>query len=129
MDLNTLRNRIKLYVKKIYKEKYESKEDPSGYNKLSKFEELQKILTSLLTDDFNFFLKGIDWVAPRPTTFRIRLKNGADFYLIYNENTWVAQIEGKKYYLLGVDEEEKAVNSISKLLRYKYTEQEEKGES
>ena len=41
-------------------------------------------------------MSSIDWVSPRPTTFRINLKNDSNFYLIYNKRGWVAQVEGKK---------------------------------
>ena len=34
-----------------------------------------KVIIDLLTADFDPFLASIDWVAPRPTTFRINLKN------------------------------------------------------
>ena len=72
----------------------------------------------LLTKDFDFFLSTIDWVAPRPTTFRINLKNDQNFYLIYGERSWIAQIEGKKYYLKNLPEEEKAAKTIANILRY-----------
>ena len=75
-------------------------------------------LISLLTADFDPFLSSIDWVAPRPTTFRINLKNDEEFYLIWMRRSWIAQIQGKKYYLLNLPEEEKAAEAISRLLRY-----------
>jgi hypothetical protein len=63
-------------------------------------------------------LSTIDWVSPKPTTFRINLKNDQNFYLIYGTRSWIAQIEGKKYYLKNLDEEEKATKAISEILRY-----------
>ena len=60
----------------------------------------------------------IDWVAPRPTTFRINLKNDFNFYLIFTKNSWIAQVEGKKYYLLNLPEEERAIDAIARVLRY-----------
>ena len=32
--------------------------------------------------------------------------------------SWIAQIEGKKYYLLNLPEEERAVEAIARMLRY-----------
>ena len=32
--------------------------------------------------------------------------------------SWIAQIEGKKYYLLNLPEEERAVEAIARILRY-----------
>ena len=60
----------------------------------------------------------IDWVAPKPTTFRINLKNDFNFYLIFTQKSWIAQVEGKKYYLLNLPEEERAIEAIARILRY-----------
>jgi hypothetical protein len=46
------------------------------------------------------------------------LKNGEEFYLIYNKRSWIAQVEGKKYYLLNLPEEERAAEAIARILRY-----------
>jgi hypothetical protein len=32
--------------------------------------------------------------------------------------SWIAQVEGKKYYLLNLPEEERAVEAIARILRY-----------
>ena len=88
------------------------------YDELTKFPELKEIIISLLTADFDPFLSSIDWVAPRPTTFRINLRNDQNFYLIWMGRSWIAQIEGKKYYLLNLPEEERAVEAIARILRY-----------
>ena len=88
------------------------------YDELTKFPELKEILIDLLTDEFDKFLSSIDWVAPRPTTFRINLKNNQEFYLMFGKRSWIAQIEGKKYYLLNLPEEERAAEAISRILRY-----------
>jgi hypothetical protein len=34
------------------------------------------------------------------------------------ERSWVAQIEGKKYYLLNLSEEERAIEALARILRY-----------
>ena len=60
----------------------------------------------------------IQWVAPKPMTFRIVLTNGEMFYLISTPKSWIAQVEGKKYYLLNIGEEESACQSISRMLYY-----------
>jgi hypothetical protein len=36
------------------------------------------------------------------------------FYFIYTERSWIAQVEGKKYYLLNLNEEEQASESIAR---------------
>jgi hypothetical protein len=85
---------------------------------LGKFPELKKVIVDLLTNQYEIFLTDIQWVAPRPTTFRIVLGNGENFYLIYTERSWIAKVEGKKYYLLNLSEEEAAAESIARILSY-----------
>ena len=85
---------------------------------LGKFPELKKVIVDLLTNQYEIFLTDIQWVAPRPTTFRIVLGNGENFYLIYTERSWIAKVEGKKYYLLNLSEEESAAESIARILSY-----------
>jgi hypothetical protein len=85
---------------------------------LGKFPELKKVITDLLTQQYEVFMTDIQWVAPRPTTFRIVLGNGENFYLMYTERSWIAKVEGKKYYLLNLSEEEAAAESIARILSY-----------
>ena len=87
------------------------------YDELTKFPELKKAIVDLLTPDFDYFLASIDWVAPKPTTFRINLKNGTSFYLIFSPRSWIAQIEGKKYYLLNLNEEGKRQGKLESIPR------------
>jgi len=118
MDPNQLKNRIRVLAKQVYSNRNITSQEAVQYDELTKFPELKEILIDLLTEDFDFFLSTIDWVAPRPTTFRINLKNDQSFYLMYGERSWIAQIEGKKYYLKNLPEEEKAAKAISSILRY-----------
>ena len=113
-----LRNRIKTIIPTVYKAQQKSNTAAIEYDELIKFPELKAVIIDLLTLDFDSFLSSIDWVAPRPTTFRINLKNEQDFYLIYNRRSWIAQVEGKKYYLLNLPEEERAAEAIARILRY-----------
>tara|TARA_R100000988_G_C4000078_1_gene168439 strand:- start:1693 stop:2169 length:477 start_codon:yes stop_codon:yes gene_type:complete len=88
------------------------------FDELTKFPELKEVILNLLTSDFDSFIASIDWVAPRPTTFRINLQNDEEFYLIWMRRSWIAQIEGKKYYLLNLPEEQRAAEAIARILRY-----------
>ena len=110
--------RIKKLAPQVAQSVQQVEREAVAYDELTKFPELKKILVDLLTDEFNHFLASIDWVAPRPTTFRINLKNGQEFYLTYGKRSWIAQVEGKKYYLLNLPEEERAAEAISRILRY-----------
>jgi hypothetical protein len=118
MTRDQLINRIKGLAKQVYSATTITPEEAVEYDELTKFPELKKILVDLLTLEYDNFLESIDWVSPRPTTFRINLQNGQNFYLIYGKRSWIAQVEGKKYYLLNLPEEERAAMSIANILRY-----------
>jgi hypothetical protein len=46
------------------------------------------------------------------------LANGESFFLHYTPRSWVATIEGKKYYLASIGEEEQAVQTLARILSY-----------
>jgi hypothetical protein len=118
MTAAELREKIRSLVPQIYQNRQKAENAAVEYDELTKFPELKAVIIDLLTSDFDSFLSSIDWVAPRPTTFRINLKNNQDFYLIWNAKSWVAQVEGKKYYLLNLPEEQRAAEAIARTLRY-----------
>ena len=123
-------------IKKLAKQAYAEKSDPladpkdiakelSPFPVINQFPPLQKVMDDLFDFQFEPFIKDIDWVAPRPTTFRIKLVNGADFYLVYNgkdvgKGLFVAQVAGKKYFLESLPEQQQASEAIARLLRYDY---------
>jgi hypothetical protein len=92
--------------------------DSTRFPVLNKFPTLYDTLVKLLTVQFDLFLKDIEWVAPRPTTFRIILGNDQVFYLIYTDRTWIGKVEGKRYYLLNLSEEQNCIESIARILSY-----------
>jgi len=113
-----LREKIRLLVPTVVGNKKQAEAAAVEYDELTKFPELKAVIVDLLTHEFDNFVASIDWVAPKPTTFRINLKNDQDFYLIYSRTSWIAQVEGKKYYLLNLPEEERATEAIARILRY-----------
>ena len=118
MNKADFKERIRLLVKQVYSNTKEAEAAAVEYDELTKFPELKAVIVDLLTHEFDSFLASIDWVAPRPTTFRINLRNDENFYLIWMQRSWVAQVEGKKYYLLNLPEEENCVQHIARVLRY-----------
>ena len=118
MTAAELREKVRLLVPTLVGNKKQAEAAAVEYDELTKFPELKRIIVDLLTHEFNNFVASIDWVAPKPTTFRINLKNGFNFYLIFTRTSWIAQIEGKKYYLLNLPEEERAIDAIARILRY-----------
>jgi len=67
--------RIKQLVPDVVQQREKAETTAVEYDELTKFPELKDIIIDLLTHDFDKFMSSIDWVAPRPTTFRINLKN------------------------------------------------------
>jgi hypothetical protein len=125
--------KIKKLAKKAYAEKSDPLADPKDIAKelspfpvINQFPPLQKIMDNLFDFQFEPFVEDVDWVAPRPTTFRIKLVNGADFYLIYQgkngeeKGLFIAQVAGKKYFLESLPEQQQASEAIARLLRYNY---------
>ena len=45
---------------------------------------------------------------------------------MHTDRSWVAKVEGKKYYLLNLPEEEKAAEAISRILSYAWDSEPEK---
>ena len=129
MTKNEFKDKIKALVKQLYTKTEKSPkidlDSPSAvsldsvrFPVLVKFPTLNDIIVKLLTDQFELFLKDIEWVAPRPTTFRIILANDQVFYLIFTDRTWIGKVEGKKYYLLNLSEEQNCIESIARILAY-----------
>jgi hypothetical protein len=125
MTKDELKEKIKVLVKQVYTPNQidldrdgEVSLDAPKFPVLVKFPKLKDIIVDLLTDQYEIFMKNIEWVAPRPTTFRIVLGNDENFLLTYTERSWIAQIEGKNYYLLNLGEEEQATQAIARMLAY-----------
>ena len=125
MTKDELKEKIKTLVKQVYKPETLSIDtsaeislDAPKFPVLQKFPKLKDIIVDLLTDQYEIFVSDIQWVAPKPTTFRLVLGNGELFYLIYTPRTWIAKIEGKKYYLLNISEGESATEALSRVLSY-----------
>lgn len=82
---------------------------------LQKFPTLKATLIKLMTRDFNEFVDTIDWVSPKPTTFRINLVNGQDFTMKWSGKNFQAKIQGKKYFLGQLDEFQQALDKLALL--------------
>ena len=128
MTKSELRDRIKGLVQQVYQPKpididsgKEVSIETEKFPLLLQLPALKKVLVDLLTDKFEIFVTDIQWVAPKPSTFRIMLANGENFMLIWMQRSWVAKVEGKRYYLLNLNEEENATEAISRILSYGMT--------
>ena len=73
MTAAELREKIRSLALQVVGERSKADDAAEAYDELTKFPELKDIIVALLTHEFDSFLEGIDWVAPRPSTFRIKL--------------------------------------------------------
>ena len=85
---------------------------------LYKFPQLKKTTTQLFGNQYNDFIESIEWIVPRPTTFKLNLKNGEHIFLKWEGKSFQAQIQGKRYMLELVGEFEQALDRLSELLKY-----------
>ena len=84
---------------------------------LGKFPTLKAALIKLQTEDFKEFVNSIDWISPRPTSFRINLKNGQDYILKWTGTGFEAQIMGKRYYIDKIDDYQQALDKLAILYK------------
>ena len=84
---------------------------------LGKFPTVKAAIIKLQTEDFKEFVESIDWISPRPTSFRINLKNGQDYILKWTGKTFEAQIMGKRYLLSNIAEYQQALDKLAILYK------------
>ena len=120
-------SKIKDLAKTIYAEKSNPLADAeeiedivSKFPVIDQFPPLKDIMDDLFDFQYEPFVEDIQWVAPRPTTFRVKLVNGAG--KDEDNALFVAQVAGKKYFLESLPEEQQAAEAIARLLRYKYAD-------
>ena len=118
MTVEELKDKIRTIIRKQQILPTASSTEDIEYDEISRFPELKQTIVDLLSTEYNMFLSSIDWVSPKPTTFRINLKNDQNFYLIFGNRSWIAEIEGKSYYLANLPESGRASEAISRVLRY-----------
>ena len=83
---------------------------------LGKFPTVKKALVKLMTHEFDEFVEDVKWVAPKPSTFTVVLKNGQTFNLKWEGKDFDANIEGKGYYLGTVTSYQQALDAINRVL-------------
>lgn len=84
---------------------------------LGKFPTVKAAIIKLQTEQFKEFVESIDWISPRPSSFRINLKNGQDYILKWNGKTFEAQILGKRYLLSNIAEYQQALDKLAILYK------------
>lgn len=113
------RKRIIDIVRKIIDELKNGTKDlsqSSSYEeKLTKFPQISEVLIKLMSNDYKNFITDIEWVSPRPSTFRITLKNKNNFLLIWNDGEFIVEISGLRYDLRSLSSEQRAIKSLNTL--------------
>lgn len=84
---------------------------------LGKFPTLRAAIIKLQTEDFKEFVDSIDWISPRPTSFRVNLKNGQEYILKWTGKSFEAQILGKRYLLSNIAEYQQALDKLAILYK------------
>lgn len=83
---------------------------------LLKYPSLKEVILNMFTKIYNDYIKELYVVAPKPTTFKVLLRNGQQFFLTYTPKTYIAQISGKKYYLANREDFERSLQALVALL-------------
>ena len=84
---------------------------------LAKFPTLKAAIVKLQTEDFKEFVDSIDWISPRPTEFRVNLKNGQDYIMKWTGTGFEAQIMGKRYYIDKINDYQQALDKLAILYK------------
>lgn len=84
---------------------------------LGKFPTLKKQLVQLLTNEYDEFVEDVKWTVPKPSTFKVVLKNGQSFDLKWTGKGFEATVEGKGYFLNNVAEYQQAVDALGRIMQ------------
>jgi hypothetical protein len=113
-----IRGRVRQILGKTQTAVYQGDPNSPMNIMIERFPELKQTLVKLLSDQFRLFVEDIQWVAPKPTTFKVILPNKQYFNLIWNTEDFIAKVSGMKYDMLTLQERERAIKAISELVQY-----------
>jgi hypothetical protein len=113
-----IRGRVRQLMGKTDSAAYQGNPESPMNLMLLNFPQLSDTLEKLLTNQYRIFVNDIQWVAPKPTTFKIVLPNGQFFNLIWNTEDFIVKVSGVQYDMLTLPDRERATKSISELLQY-----------
>lgn len=113
---------IKVAVRKALKEE-EAKQQKAtkAMYLIYRFPGLKKVVEDLMSPSFGRFIQDVSLVAPKPTTFNIKLINDQEFYVVYDgRKNWTSKVSGKRYNMQELSEIERASQGIADLLELSY---------
>ena len=113
---------IKKAVRKAIREAEEqAKQAEKAMYLVYRFPGLKKLMEDLMSPAYGRFINNIDLVAPKPTTFNVKLINGESFVIKYvGRGNFVVKVSGKKYDPINLGDLERASDSIASLLELNY---------
>jgi hypothetical protein len=95
-----------------------------------RFPNLKKVMEDLMSPSFGRFITDVQVVAPKPTTFNIKLINEQEFTIVYDgRKNYTAKVAGKRYNIQQLSELERAQQGIADLLELNYALGEKEGEA
>lgn len=115
---NYVRGRVRQILNKTDNSEYQNSAESPMNIILQKFPEIRKTLEKLLSPQFEIFVDDVQWVSPKPSTFKVILPNGQFFNLIWIGNNFLIKVSGIKYNIIVLQEYQRAVRAISELLQY-----------
>ena len=113
-----IRGRVRQLTGKTDSAAYQDNPESPMNLMLARFPQLRQTLEKPMTLQFRIFVQDIQWVAPKPTTFKVILPNQQTFTLIWNTEDFLVKISGMKYDMLILQERERAVKALSELIQY-----------
>ena len=113
---------IKVAVKKALKEQeVATQKAEKAMYLVYRFPGLKKLMEDLMSPAYGRFVSNIDLVAPKPTTFTVKLINGEGFVIKYiGKGNFQVKVSGKKYDPINLGDLERASDSIAALLELNY---------
>jgi hypothetical protein len=115
---NYVRGRVRQIMGKTDSVAYQGNPESPMNIMLLKFPQLSDTLEKLLSNQYRIFVNDIQWVAPKPTTFKVILPNNQYFNLIWNTEDFICKVAGMKYDMLVLQERERAIKAIAELIQY-----------
>ncbi len=122
---------IKVAVRKaLAEQEAKEKQAVKSMYLIHRFPGLKKIMEELMSPSFGRFITDVKLVAPKPTTFNVKLINEQEFNIVYDgRKNYTAKVAGKKYNVQQLGELERAQQGIANLLELQYAVGEKEGEA
>lgn len=95
-----------------------------------RFPGLKKVVEELMSPSFGRYITDVSVVAPKPTTFNVKLINEQEFTIVYDgKKNYTAKVAGKRYNVQQLSELERAQQGIADLLELNYAVGDKEGEA